>query len=78
MTKDKTNWLRQATEGYTFMLNRTSKKELLKTILDAIEAKLPKDDIDEELSAKYDLTVPDGVHGFRVAIKAVKEALEQK
>ena len=32
---------------------------------------LPKDDIDAELSARYDLNIPEEVEGFRVAIRLV-------
>ena len=40
-------------------------------------AVLPKDDIDEELSAQYDLVIPQGVDGYRVAVDETIEAIRK-
>lgn len=54
-----------------FKLNRTQ------ALTDLLEAMPHPDEIDEELSAQYDLIIPEETEGFRVAIKLVTAIIEQ-
>ena len=50
---------------------------IITTVVEYLERAMPGDDIDEELSGRYDLVIPQEVAGYRVCVSQVKAILNE-